>query len=1186
MTIWKKNIILLLFPIENNSFCEIFFILDKKYENECNILFDKIKSKDINEIVLSLFSFDIKNINEKEKIKFESLKIEEKEIKCYILIKKINFNYVFLLLDENIISKINELFRMLHESNNKYNKGLLNNDEIRDNYSPCKIFSKKWMSDFINLFNYKEKDNFSIDKKVYKNDYEELIQNIPNITNELIEKGDFYILDNNFVKTLNDIIPKTFGKDEFKDYEISLKNNKGAIIINSNLYIFETKNHINQRFNYEKINGQIKYEYLYKMSNKEIRFELTNEDWNILNSNINENGKNAIKMNINKLNIEKYNFQIIFDNTKKDDSEEKLKEFIKTKEEEFRVKEGKLNTKELEKEKEFSIKEEELRKREKELNIKEENLNKEAQKLKEHIEELNKKEIEKEKEYNKKENELNQKEEKFKKNLENEKELNKKEIQLKEENLNKREKDLKEKEKELENKGKELNGKGEKILANKNKEINEKEEKLNKKEKELDKQEKELKEKEKIYYTKEKELNEKVNNKEKELKDKEIILNNRDKELNEKEKKLNKKDEELNKKDKELNEKEEKSINRDRELNEKEQKSINRDKELNNKEKEINNKEEKLNDKEKEIKNKVEKLNDKEKEIKNKEEELNKRDKELNEKEIKILDDKNMKLKEKEEILNKRDKELNEKEKKLNKKDEELNKKEEKSNNRDIELKSKENSLNNKNIELDEKQKITKNRDIELNEKEKIINNRDKELIEKEKILNDRDKEINEKEEKSNRRDIKISEKEKIINNRENEIIEKEKILNIRDKELIDKEIISNEKEKELNEKEEKLIIKEKELSQREKGLIIKNIIDSKIPTIGLDNLGATCYMNAVLQCMAHFKEVSEKILNWYKNMDDNNKKDRQLSYAFGEVLDNLYFPHENNNYKVSYSPKNFKELVGNLNPLFKGIQANDSKDLMNFIIEKMHFELNPLGEKDLEIKDNDNNFINDQTNELLTFNNFKKEFTNNYHSFLSEYLYALQKTVTVCCYCNTMIYNFQTYNFLIFPLLDVKNFIIRSNCQNPYFNYQNYVLNLIDCFNYYQKMDFFQGENQIYCNTCKSNQNAKYWNFLYSTPTILCIVLNRGKDNKDFNENITFGTELNLSNFVQDKSDCAYYYLIGVVVHIGDSSMSGHFFSYSRTHFRTPWYKYNDSIVSPCKSENDIYSCGTPYILFYHKYQ
>ena len=178
--------------------------------------------------------------------------------------------------------------------------------------------------------------------------------------------------------------------------------------------------------------------------------------------------------------------------------------------------------------------------------------------------------------------------------------------------------------------------------------------------------------------------------------------------------------------------------------------------------------------------------------------------------------------------------------------------------------------------------------------------------------------------------------------------------------------------------------------------------------------------------------------------------------------------------------------------------------------------------------------------------------------------------------------YLFKTYAF---PLLDVKNYIIYNNYQNPFFNNQNYVLNLIDCFKYYQKIDFFTGENQIFCNKCQAMQNANYCTLLYSVPTILCIVLNRGKNNMDFQENINFGTQLDLSNFVQDKSDIALYYLIGVVVHVGDSSMNGHFFAYCRAHFKSPWYKYNDSIVSQ-SNENDIYSVGTPYILFYHKYQ
>jgi ubiquitin C-terminal hydrolase len=33
-------------------------------------------------------------------------------------------------------------------------------------------------------------------------------------------------------------------------------------------------------------------------------------------------------------------------------------------------------------------------------------------------------------------------------------------------------------------------------------------------------------------------------------------------------------------------------------------------------------------------------------------------------------------------------------------------------------------------------------------------------------------------------------------------------------------------------------------------------------------------------------------------------------------------------------------QLVGELNPLFSGFMANDAKDLLQFILERMHSEL------------------------------------------------------------------------------------------------------------------------------------------------------------------------------------------------------------------------------------------------------
>ena len=459
---------------------------------------------------------------------------------------------------------------------------------------------------------------------------------------------------------------------------------------------------------------------------------------------------------------------------------------------------------------------------------------------------------------------------------------------------------------------------------------------------------------------------------------------------------------------------------------------------------------------------------------------------------------------------------------------------------------------------------------------------------------------INEEKENNNNNN-KLDEKKNTpiineeINNFLDTLLKRENEMKIFEQKLI-------KRENEMKIFEQKLIEREIYLEKRLKEINDNRtiILDKKKPTIGLQNLGATCYMNAPLQCMAHFHEVSEKILTWYKYSNDNDKKSKVLSFAYAELLDNIYFPkvihnnnNNNNNYIYNYTskyyaPNNFKQVVGNLNRQFQGIQANDSKDIMNYIIEKMHSELNPLGENKANNNNQNynNNIILDQTNELLILTNFQNEFKNNYHSILSEYLYGLQKTVTLCNNCGTMIFNFQTYNFLIFPLLEVKKYIVFNNCQNPFFQIQNYTITLIDCFKYYQKIDFFTGPNQIFCNKCQCLQNANYCTMLYNVPTILCIVLNRGKDNLDFQEGFNFPIKLDLSDFIQDKNDCGLYYLIGLVVHVGDSSMSGHFFAYCRSHFTSPWYKYNDAIVTKCNNENEIYSIGKPYILFYHKYQ
>ena len=49
----------------------------------------------------------------------------------------------------------------------------------------------------------------------------------------------------------------------------------------------------------------------------------------------------------------------------------------------------------------------------------------------------------------------------------------------------------------------------------------------------------------------------------------------------------------------------------------------------------------------------------------------------------------------------------------------------------------------------------------------------------------------------------------------------------------------------------------------------------------------------------------------------------------------------DSSNKKNGISPYDFKQKLGEMNPLFAGFKAGDSKDLLNFMIMQMHEELN-----------------------------------------------------------------------------------------------------------------------------------------------------------------------------------------------------------------------------------------------------
>jgi len=367
-------------------------------------------------------------------------------------------------------------------------------------------------------------------------------------------------------------------------------------------------------------------------------------------------------------------------------------------------------------------------------------------------------------------------------------------------------------------------------------------------------------------------------------------------------------------------------------------------------------------------------------------------------------------------------------------------------------------------------------------------------------------------------------------------------------------------------------------------GLVILN---TQIPSLGLQNVGATCYMNSTLQCLIHIKELSEILLSAFFLKSDIapfNDKDfierHILTLEYVNILKQVFFPRFYGSDMKCFAPYKFKEIVGNLNPLFSGICANDAKDLLQFILERMHSELKMATCYFQE-------YYIDQTNEQQAQKYFFDSYVSQSCSPLLSILYGIIKIVTRCLKCNTVKYNFQSYNLLYFPLKEAKRNIVEvKKKEDAKFDEKKYVLKLEDCFIYNEKVEHFFGDNAMYCNICKDLQEAHYQSVLFSTPPVLAIVLNRGRANLDFQEDFIFETELNIEKYLHsnDPAKKGKYYLISVVVHLGESSMSGHFMAYCRMDKESKWFRYNDAYVDECDNFQEVIKRGTPYILFYHQ--